>query len=133
MGDMKKVALICMMLAHCKMKYYVIQTSNNKKISRHQPVLDKGIDKNHKFAMAGKEMAGVNQSRIDDKISASGGTDEFGSEYSAGLDYYYYDDYQGLPSICEPASSAHKKFRCKREQAGVELGLTPGWCIDISK
>merc|ERR1719431_2276797 len=112
-----------MMLAHCKMKYYVIQTSNNKKISRHQPVLDKGIDTNPKFAMAGKEMAGVNQSRIDDKISASGGTDEFGSEYSAGLDYYYYDDYQGLPSICEPASSAHKKFRCKKEYQ----------CIDISK
>merc|ERR1711970_598203 len=126
MGDMKKVALICMMLAHCKMKYYVIQTSNNKKIARHQPVLDKGIDKNHKFAMAGKEMEGMNKSRIDDKVSASGGTDEFGSEYSAGLDYYYYDDYQ-LPrpagAICAPASSAHKKFRCRREHQ----------CIDISK
>ena len=55
---MKKVALICMMLAYCKMKYYVIQTSNNKNMARHQPVLDKVMDKNHKFAMAGKGKAG---------------------------------------------------------------------------
>merc|ERR1719430_983348 len=101
---MKKVALICMMLAYCKMKYYVIQTSNNKNMARHQPVLDKGMDKNHKFAMAEKGKAGVNQSRIDDKASVSGSTDEFGSEYSAGGDYYYYGDYQARPAkpICEP-------------------------------
>ena len=44
--DMMKVALISMLLAYCKMKYYIIQTSNNDNSHKGIAQTGKGVKAN---------------------------------------------------------------------------------------